>query len=157
MTCTAQAWHKHSIPTGKDGVRQAYSRAAWMLAKALSLCLGCILHRHCGSFLLCDVCHLQLCHNTRLHKHCRCDIACHKIFSVSISVQALKQERVRRVLEGAPPSIVAETEEAVVGFFIEGCRFEMQSGHTERAIASIQAALEYACFAPSFPVGMLCS
>ncbi|KAL3135501.1 hypothetical protein ABBQ38_005981 [Trebouxia sp. C0009 RCD-2024] len=69
------------------------------------------------------------------------------------AVQALKQERVRRVLEGAPPSVVAETEEAVVAFFIEGCRFEMQSGHMERAIASIQAALEYACFAPSFPVG----
>lgn len=69
--------------------------------------------------------------------------------------QALKQERVRRVLEGAPPSVVAETEEAVVAFFIEGCRFDLQSGHTERAVASIQAALEYACFAPSFPVGML--
>ena len=60
------------------------------------------------------------------------------------------------MLEGAPASVVKETEEAVVAFFIEGCRFEMQSGHTERAIASIQAALEYACFAPSFPVGMLC-
>ena len=71
-------------------------------------------------------------------------------------MQALKQERARRVLEGAPASIVMESEEAIVGFFIEGCRFEMQSGHTERAVASIQAALEYACFAPSFPVGMLC-
>ena len=71
-------------------------------------------------------------------------------------MQALKQERARRVLEGAPASVVMEAEEAVVAFFIEGCRFEMQSGHTERAIASIQAALEYACFAPSFPVGMLC-
>ena len=69
-------------------------------------------------------------------------------------MQALKQERVRRVIEGAPASIVAEAEEAIVAFFVEGRRFEMQSGHTERAIASIQAALEYACFAPSFPVGM---
>ena len=76
--------------------------------------------------------------------------------SVSAVIQALKQERARRMLEGAPASVVKETEEAVVAFFIEGCRFEMQSGHTERAIASIQAALEYACFAPSFPVGMLC-
>ena len=70
-------------------------------------------------------------------------------------VQALKQERARRVLEGAPASVVMESEEAIVGFFVEGCRFGMQSGHMERAIASIQAALEYACFAPSFPVGML--
>ena len=71
-------------------------------------------------------------------------------------VQALKQERARRVLQGAPAGVITESEEAIVAFFVEGCRFEMQSGHTERAIASIQAALEYACFAPSFPVGMLC-
>ena len=79
-----------------------------------------------------------------------------QVVSTSAVMQALKQERARRVLEGAPASVVMESEEAIVAFFIEGCRFEMQSGHTERAIASIQAALEYACLAPSFPVGMLC-
>jgi len=70
-------------------------------------------------------------------------------------MQALKQERARRTREGAPASILAETEDALVGFFIEGCRFEMQAGHMERAVASIQAALENTCFAPSIPVGML--
>ena len=70
-------------------------------------------------------------------------------------MQALKQERMRRTREGAPASILSETEDALVGFFIEGCRFEMQAGHMERAVASIQAALEYTCFAPSIPVGML--
>ncbi len=70
-------------------------------------------------------------------------------------MQALKQERMRRTREGAPASILAETENALVGFFIEGCRFEMQAGHMERAVASIQAALENTCFAPSIPVGML--
>ena len=70
-------------------------------------------------------------------------------------MQALKQERTRRTREGAPASILAETEDALVGFFIEGCRFEMQAGHMERAVASIQAALENTCFAPSIPVGML--
>ncbi len=70
-------------------------------------------------------------------------------------MQALKQERMRRTREGAPASILAETEDALVWFFTEGCRFEMQAGHMERAVASIQAALEYACFAPSIPVGML--
>ena len=71
-------------------------------------------------------------------------------------MQALKQERTRRSREGASASILAETEDALVGFFIEGCRFEMQAGHMERAVASIQAALENTCFAPSIPVGMLC-
>ena len=70
-------------------------------------------------------------------------------------MQALKQERMRRTREGAPASILAETENALVGFFIEGCRFEIQAGHMERAVASIQAALENTCFAPSIPVGML--
>ena len=70
-------------------------------------------------------------------------------------MQALKQERTRRTREGAPASIIAETEDALVGFFIEGCRFEMQAGHMERAVASIQAALENTCLAPSIPVGML--
>ncbi|DBA66769.1 TPA: hypothetical protein ACH3X2_001915 [Trebouxia sp. C0005] len=69
------------------------------------------------------------------------------------AVQALKQERVRRAREGAPASILAETEDALIGFFTEGCRFEMQAGHMERAVASIQAALENTCFAPSIPVG----
>ncbi|DBB01993.1 TPA: hypothetical protein ACH3X1_000578 [Trebouxia sp. C0004] len=69
------------------------------------------------------------------------------------AVQALKQERMRRSHKGAPASILAETEDALVGFFIEGCRFEMQAGHMERAVASIQAALENSCFAPSIPVG----
>ncbi|DBB14987.1 hypothetical protein WJX82_009217 [Trebouxia sp. C0006] len=69
------------------------------------------------------------------------------------AVQALKQERTRRSREGASASILAETEDALVGFFIEGCRFEMQAGHMERAVASIQAALENTCFAPSIPVG----
>ena len=71
-------------------------------------------------------------------------------------MQALKQESMRRRRDGAPPHIIAETQEALVGFFVEGCRFEMQAGHMERAIASIQAALEYTCFAPSIPVGMPC-
>ena len=53
----------------------------------------------------------------------------------------------------APQAVVAETEEAMVAFFIEGCRFDMQAGLTERAVASIQAALEYCCFAPGIPVG----
>ncbi len=70
-------------------------------------------------------------------------------------MQALKQERNRRERAGAPDSILADVEEALVGFFIEGCRFEMQAGYMERAVASIQAALEYTCFAPSIPVGML--
>ena len=69
-------------------------------------------------------------------------------------MQALKQERARRERDGAPISIMAETEQALVGFFVEGCRFEMQAGHMERGIACIQAALEYTCFQPSIPVGM---
>ena len=76
-------------------------------------------------------------------------------FLTQSGMQALKQERTRRTCEGAPASILAETEDALVGFFIEGCRFEMQAGHMERAVASIQAALENTCFAPSIPVGML--
>ena len=70
-------------------------------------------------------------------------------------MQALKQERARRERDGAPTSIMADTEQALVGFFVEGCRFEMQAGHMERGIACIQAALEYTCFPPSIPVGML--
>lgn len=70
-------------------------------------------------------------------------------------LQALKQERLKRVQAQAPQSVVEETETAIVAFFIEGCRFDMQAGFTERAVASIQAALEYGCFAPSIPVGVL--
>ena len=68
-------------------------------------------------------------------------------------LQALKQERLRRVQANAPQSVVEETEEAIVAFFVEGCRFDLQAGYTERAVASVQAALEYCCFAPSIPVG----
>ena len=59
----------------------------------------------------------------------------------------------RRERDGAPQSILAETEEALIGFFIEGLRFEMQAGHMERAIANLQASLEYSCFEPAIPVG----
>ena len=73
--------------------------------------------------------------------------------SCKCAVQALKRERVRREHDGAAQGIIAETEEALLAFFIEGCRFEMQTGHVERAVASIQTALEYSCFAPAVPVG----
>ena len=42
MSCTTQ----DSIPTGMEGAKHVYSRTAWMLATALSMCPACISNRH---------------------------------------------------------------------------------------------------------------
>ncbi|KAK3259090.1 hypothetical protein CYMTET_31898 [Cymbomonas tetramitiformis] len=65
------------------------------------------------------------------------------------ALQALALERARRVRAGAPPQAVRELAQAQVDMIIELCEMEMQSGHTARGVAQLQAALEYACFAPS--------
>ena len=42
---TAQHSTAQHVPTGKAGAKQVYSRAAWMLATALSVCPDCISKR----------------------------------------------------------------------------------------------------------------
>lgn len=79
---------------------------------------------------------------------------CTPLVTHHLGLQAMKQERLKRAQGQAPTAVIAETEDAMVAVFIEGCRFDMQAGFSERAVASIQAALEYSCFAPAIPVGM---
>jgi hypothetical protein len=46
-------------------------------------------------------------------------------------------------------SSVAKLEEAMVDFVIDYCTLVMQSGETERAVAKLQAALEFGCLSPT--------
>ena len=42
-----------------------------------------------------------------------------------------------------------ESEFAIIDFIVEACRFDMQCGSTERAVARLQAAVEFGCFSPT--------
>lgn len=66
------------------------------------------------------------------------------------AVQAMVRERLRRRKEGAPHDVMVAVELDIVAFFIEYLGLELQSGHTEQAIACMQAALEYNFFCPDF-------
>ena len=65
--------------------------------------------------------------------------------------QALKRERERRRREGAPDEVVTACERDILVLLLEHLQMQMQSGHTERAVACIQALLEFKCFSPDFP------
>ena len=65
-------------------------------------------------------------------------------------LQALQAEQQRRLSEDAPAEVVSDTEAAMVAMFTDACRFDMQCGYTELAIALIQAQLEYTCY-PAIP------
>ncbi len=65
--------------------------------------------------------------------------------------QALRRERERRRREGAPDEVVAACERDILVLLLEYLQIQMQSGHTERAVACIQALLEFNCFSPDFP------
>jgi len=78
-----------SIPTGMEGAKQVFSRAAWMLATALSMCPACISNRQ-----------PSMKNPTRA-------------FSVSASMLAGAPSRVRRVLScfrACMPLCVSKTE-----------------------------------------------
>lgn len=64
------------------------------------------------------------------------------------------KERGRRRKEAAPQAVIVAVERDIVAFFAEYLGMELQSGHTEQAIACMQAALEYNLFSPDFD-GML--
>ena len=65
--------------------------------------------------------------------------------------QALRRERERRRREGAPEEVVAACERDILVLLLEHLQLQMQSGHTEQAIACIQTLLEFNCFSPEFP------
>ena len=47
--------------------------------------------------------------------------------------------------------IAHQVEEARVGFVLQTIQAWLQAGYTERAVAGIQAVLEFAFFSPPFP------
>lgn len=65
--------------------------------------------------------------------------------------QALRRERERRRREGAPEEVLAACERDILVVLLEHLTLQMQSGHTEQAIACTQALLEFNCFSPDFP------
>ena len=79
--------------------------------------------------------------------------ACHwqQLRAACAACQALRRERERRRREGAPDEVVAACERDILALLLEHLQVQMQSGHTERAVACIQALLEFNCFSPDFP------
>jgi hypothetical protein len=69
----------------------------------------------------------------------------------ALHAQALARERERRRREGAPAEVLLGTEREIVQLMADWLQFELQSGHTEQALACLQAQAEFACFAPTFP------
>ncbi|GAB4821148.1 hypothetical protein N2152v2_008194 [Parachlorella kessleri] len=64
------------------------------------------------------------------------------------ALQALHRERLRRIKEGAPADVVAGVESEMASLALDWCSLRLQSGHTETAVAGIQALLEWHLFAP---------
>ena len=87
-------------------------------------------------------CHKQ-CRGRRIINSCET--------SAVLPIQALRRERERRRREGAPDEVVAACERDILVLLLEYLQMQMQSGHTERAVACIQALLEFNCFSPDFP------
>ncbi|XP_075264338.1 uncharacterized protein LOC142356276 [Convolutriloba macropyga] len=56
--------------------------------------------------------------------------------------------------EEAPHGELLKIEEARVGFVLQAIQAWLQSGYTERGVATIQAALEFSVFSPPFPPSM---
>ncbi len=50
---------------------------------------------------------------------------------------------------GAPPDVVAGVEAEMASLALGWCGLQLQSGHTERGVAGIQALVEYHLFAPA--------
>ena len=46
---------------------------------------------------------------------------------------------------------MAACERDMVALLLEHLQLQMQSGHTEQAIACVQALIEFNCFSPDFP------
>jgi hypothetical protein len=49
------------------------------------------------------------------------------------------------------PERAQQLEHEAVGFFLACCRLQLEAGFTEQALAAVQAALEFNCFAPAIP------
>ena len=65
------------------------------------------------------------------------------------------RERERRRRDGAPPEVVLSVEHELVLLSTDWLQLELQSGHSEQALACLQAQVEFACFAPAFPGAVL--
>lgn len=65
--------------------------------------------------------------------------------------QALARERERRRRDGAPDEVLLGVERDLAELLADYMHFELQSGHSEQAIACLQALVEFNCFAPAFP------
>mmetsp|Transcript_37311 Transcript_37311/g.105267 ORF Transcript_37311/g.105267 Transcript_37311/m.105267 type:complete len:1342 (-) Transcript_37311:420-4445(-) len=70
------------------------------------------------------------------------------------AVTALAGQAARLRREEAPCSELLKVEEARVGFVLQAVQAWLQGGYTERAVAAIQAALEFSAFSPPFPPSM---
>ena len=67
---------------------------------------------------------------------------------LALCMQALGGELVRRVQQGADAEDVESLERGMIALLGSACRFSLQSGHTEKALGTIQAVLELHFFAP---------
>lgn len=61
---------------------------------------------------------------------------------------ALRRERERRIRQGVEAAEVVAVERDIVEMLLEGAEFHLQTGHTERGCAQVQAMLEFNFFAP---------
>lgn len=60
---------------------------------------------------------------------------------------AAARNKLRLTKDSAPNDII-RLERAIVDLIIDACRFDIQSGATERAVARMQAAIEFGCLSP---------
>ena len=68
--------------------------------------------------------------------------------SAVLRIQALGAEMERRLQQGAAAADLASLEHGVIALLGEACRFCLLTGHTEKAVGTIQAVLEFHFYAP---------
>ena len=68
-------------------------------------------------------------------------------FNRALRSLAIARNQLKQI--SAAPSKVSELERAIVDLIVDVCRFDIQTGETELAVARIQAAVEFCCLSPS--------
>jgi hypothetical protein len=74
---------------------------------------------------------------------------------MTTSMQAMHKERGRVQRKWSDPGSTRAVEDAAVDLLVDAATFDLRAGHTELAVARIQAALEFNLFRPASVTGRL--
>lgn len=68
-------------------------------------------------------------------------------YNTALRSLAMARNKLRLTKDSASNDVI-RLERAIVDLIIDACRFDIQSGATERAVARMQAAIEFGCLSP---------